>query len=1703
MPFMTGLGEKIAISLAVKLVEASAGKVRKLFSASETQKALQRSIATALDKALAAQDLEKIYQDHYSTLFEEFFQRDAVVDELSQLLDPRPDLELDFKVLAREFQEAGGDADLIEHFDLDAFLRTFASELYAAAAGEEALQGRLEMKLLGEMVKRMGSVAHASERTASATERMTGLLQRFLEDRAAEPALLQAGREARDQGVLAAFQAFEGIAAAMFKAGFDFGVGRSGAIEIGGDLKLLPPAQAETIRTLAGELRQTVIETDPSPTELDALEERYRQHIIRWFESLQFQGLVRTPRPILLPLEEVYVELRAVAEVPEAADAFSVEERRLLLELDEKDHTGRRELMSQLDALRRERWSRTLPERKSIAETLHQRDRRAFVLLGDPGSGKTTLLHFLALVYARGPAAAAERLKVDPAEADRLPIFVPLAAFDDMLRESGREGRSLTLLEFLPRYYDRRRGLPGLEPLFRRALESGRALVLLDGLDEVLDVGTRTYVAQQAGALIGEWSPRGVRFAVSSRFVGYREAPVPGNLPTLSVLDFGPPEIELFVHRWAHAYEKWAAQGVESPEMLRSARQLEADLLVDVRSNESVRRLAANPLMLTMLALLRRQVGKLPHRRVQLYESYAGALLETWIDARNPGARERSVEIIDRHHAENLLLPLALWLQKEKPSGTAGGTELRRKLTEICLAESGLTEEKANLPQRRGAEEQADRFLREMRQMTGLLVERGHDAYGLLHLTFQEYFAGRALASLSDEERWKMVRPHLHDPRWRESILLCAGRLGVVENRRPQVTAFVRSILEHADPTEEKLHRNLLLALAVAGDDVNLDSPLVSELAERAAACLPTRVYALARDLVGALGQLVANGAMGAECFERIWADDDGWLRMVTVEALSSFTGAEEIRRVLLARLGDQDSLVVPATLGALSSQVTVSDQVRRAVMAKLDDPNVSVFAVEALSTAAGKDMEICTAMLAQLANENFFARQTAIRALSSRVGLNEEVRSAILPMLQDPFREVRKAAIQALSDQARLDKEVRRAILAMLEDPVSEVRDAAIQMLAGLAGTDAAVREKIAVTLCQPETWLSQAAVGALKTVPGMEDAIRRAVFANLKSQCALAREHAIEALLALGTAEEVRVTLLKILETATADDKSAAMRGLSGLLSCDPQIFAAVHRQAKSVDWSTRSSVAETLGSSIATAKGLEILTELSENRDAPESFTVLEEVASAAPDFLKTDPRWRPYYLSKIAGEHPWGRAAALVALTGLSDTDAEVRKAVLQRLEDEEFVVRSFALDSLSVLVGTDTEVRQAVMQRLDDEDVNVQSSALGALSGVLGTDEEVRQAVLRRLRDKNHYIDLSRLSEVLRHDAEVRQVVLWRLEAENHDIQLYALGALAGVVEIDAEVRQMFLLLLGDESYALPRTDLSALSNVVGTDAEIRQSILRRLESEDPYTRSSALSALSGLVGTDAQMQQAVLERLDDESPDVRCFALEALSDLAGLDAAVWHTVLQRLDDWDFHVRLSAVEVIAGGPPEFIDIALLDRLRPWLATNGDNAFQARARLASLFGSRIADDSSLRGWLLNQLQASRWSARAGAMLSLLTWSGGPPADMLDRIFEALDDRRGLEAYPAQLTAASFLINRDKNAHKVIDLCLEAMDYGTQPWEYIVGSEEVRQQAALVLGKLEPVLFEKRVYDRLLTAMEYDESLVVRDAAYGALVRLARAA
>ncbi len=386
--------------------------------------------------------------------------------------------------------------------------------------------------------------------------------------------------------------------------------------------------------------------------------------------------------------------------------------------------------------------------------------------------------------------------------------------------QAGADGL-LAVRAFLGRYYDRYRDQPGLAPVFERAIQAGRALVLLDGMDEVADEGRRRFVAEQVSVFARELIARGNRVVVTSRIYGYRSAVLSLDVPHVTVLDFGQREIEEFARQWYRAYAEWEANGPLTPQVELNAQREERALLDDLKSNPGVQDLAANPLLLTMLALLRQHVGTLPHKRIKLYDRYAEALLQTWEEIRFRNDQLHLKRRNDLTDIENLLLPLALWLQRNKvQSGTATRIELIEELTRLCLVNVGEDSQNPAVPAAIEARKRAEVFPGRhapVRRHPGRAREQ---LFGFRHLTFQEYFAARALARMDEDERWNVLnpvvdratRPVLHENRWREPILLCAAWLAITATDRARATRLTERIFGAGSEHEDLLHRDLFLA---------------------------------------------------------------------------------------------------------------------------------------------------------------------------------------------------------------------------------------------------------------------------------------------------------------------------------------------------------------------------------------------------------------------------------------------------------------------------------------------------------------------------------------------------------------------------------------------------------------------------------------------------------------------------------------------------------------------------------------------------------------------------------------------------------------------------------------------------------------------------------------------------------------------------
>jgi hypothetical protein len=164
---------------------------------------------------------------------------------------------------------------------------------------------------------------------------------------------------------------------------------------------------------------------------------------------------------------------------------------------------------------------------------------------------------------------------------------------------------------------------------------------------------------------------------------------------------------------------------------------------------------------------------------------------------------------------------------------------------------------------------------------------------------------------------------------------------------------------------------------------------------------------------------------------------------------------------------------------------------------------------------------------------------------------------------------------------------------------------------------------------------------------------------------------------------------------------------------------------------------------------------------------------------------------------------------------------------------------------------------------------------------------------------------------------------------------------------------------------------------------------------------------------------------------------------------------------------------------------------------------RQTLADTLAPRFPTQVGLRQQVATWLDSPRRSARLGGLAALLAWPGGPPAEFLPRLCTFLEDRRDPRSFTLRLAAAAPLLNRNETCREAIEVCLEALDYRELPWEHLESQDSgIRSEAALLLGKLEPVYYDDRVYTRLLDVMKTDSNSKVRDAAYGALLRLALA-
>ncbi|MES4901855.1 MULTISPECIES: NACHT domain-containing protein [unclassified Streptomyces] len=378
-----------------------------------------------------------------------------------------------------------------------------------------------------------------------------------------------------------------------------------------------------------------------------------------------------------------------------------------------------------------------VPVRRSIREFIGRPEGAALAVIGAPGTGKTTMLKHLALGLARERGGRGRR---------DLPVLLLLRDHAGAITANP----ALTLPEVIGASLRRPPDdeLPGW---FDRQLQDGRCVVLLDGLDEVAREEDRRNVSKWVEEQIEQYEPND--FVLTSRPHGYASAPV-NRARVLQVRRFTGEQITRFVHGWYRAIERLST-GTDDAAVADRAEEGARDLLARLHARPVLYDLAANPLLLTMIANVHRYRGALPGSRAELY----GEICE-----------------------------VLLWRRQEAKGATAAPDELSGAKKELVARELAYVMMADRLRDIRGeyasevlrpvllrvAATMSSREFLEAMAASGLLVERERGLYAFAHLTLQEH-----LAALHIQHRGlvDVLVAGVDDDWWRETTLLYAARV--------------------------------------------------------------------------------------------------------------------------------------------------------------------------------------------------------------------------------------------------------------------------------------------------------------------------------------------------------------------------------------------------------------------------------------------------------------------------------------------------------------------------------------------------------------------------------------------------------------------------------------------------------------------------------------------------------------------------------------------------------------------------------------------------------------------------------------------------------------------------------------------------------------------------------------------------------------
>ncbi|MEZ4299339.1 MAG: HEAT repeat domain-containing protein [Polyangiaceae bacterium] len=1113
--------------------------------------------------------------------------------------------------------------------------------------------------------------------------------------------------------------------------------------------------------------------------------------------------------------------------------------------------TARAELSLELSA----RAERTDGSLLSASRTLELGPR--VLLTGVAGAGKTTLLRWLAGEVARS--------------AELVPVWVP--HLPDLGEDLASELAGLSIAAAgLAEDAEVRAGLV-------EAIRSGRAQILIDGLDEAPE--------ETRGALLERLAQLGpsVRAIVATRPLGETPAAASGFVRA-RLLGLRAGGTEAFLRRY---FGDAAFVG---------------ELVRDLAGWPGAEPWQHNPALLSLAASLYSGNKKLSNSTIDLYETAIDMLIQRAPrdeEAREPAAvRAELVALAKRMFAPEKGAPRAL-VRREEVSPEAKCTGLLRggawlRFAHLTLGEYLAATAGLDLAAERARFRTTPHVALELLPMAHALAGEGAlaealadadsadtDDHRMLALVLRAVaFAGERARSFSKVHAAGLLR------RVAERLSLASARFGAPEEAlsehaerallvlKPDLVAADGEPLAALTKSLGNVGAEAKVLLWTAGLGEPVRTTAQGKAARRVGAALVRARMDVSWIVAHTGGEPVffvraaavtalANDPEARPLIRERLTDDDPNVRGAAVVALASDPGSRPLVR---ERLADEDVDVKAAAIAALAGDPDSRPLIRERLKDnEPTDNNVRSAAIQALAD----DPESYPLLRERITDRSGTVRVAAYQALAK----DPESWPLLRANTSDKDYNVRAAAYQALAN----DPESLPMLRERLSHESYAVRAAAVAALAGDAGSTAMLRERLT-----DESWAVRAA-----------------------------------AVTALGGDAESWPQMRPLLADADKDVRAAAVESLAA----DPAAREAIRGLLSDKAARVRASAAAALGEGESQAEDRSVLRDhLSPSDPAvraaafhalatdPNARTFLRErlddedlgVKNAVFEALSSDPEARPLLRARLSDPVANARGAATRALAN----DPESRPLLRERLEDPDPNVRTEAVRALA----NDLESRALLRDRATDIAPAVRAAAVQALA----TDPLSRGRIRERLADDDNDVRAAAVYS-LGTDPEARPLLRERLSDTAPTVRVAAVRMLAGDPESRALLRERLLDRAG--------TVRAAAVYAVMSDPESWELLKDRLEDDDDLgpsgrrtgevIRAAAVTALA----RDPSARPLLVERLSDPAPTVRAAAIYALA----RDAGARPIVRGGLVDKASGVRAAAVHALNTTRPAGPGVAL--------------------------------------------------------------------------------------------------------------------------------------------------------------------------------------